>query len=179
MWAALAREAAHAAEHAPEPFYATAEFWVAVGFVILVALIGKRAYRLVAVALDERAERIRNRIEEASRLADEAQALLATYERKQRDAANEAEAIVNDARREADRLAAQASAELQRSLQRREELAIERIAQAEAAAVAEVRTRGIDVAIDATRRLLAQQLTAKQSDALIDQAIQDLPGKLH
>lgn len=179
MWSAFAAEAAHGAEHAAEPFYASAEFWVAVGLVILLALIGKRAYRLIVVSLDERAERIRARLDEASKLAEEAQTLLATYERKQRDAASEAEAIVADARREADRLAAQASADLERSLKRREELAIERIAQAEAAAVAEVRTRAVDVAMQATQALLVQKLTPAQSDALIDSAIDELPQKLH
>lgn len=179
MWSAFAAEAAHGAEHVAEPFYASAEFWVAVGLVILLALIGKRAYRLIVVSLDERAERIRARLDEASKLAEEAQTLLATYERKQRDAASEAEAIVADARREADRLAAQASADLERSLKRREELAIERIAQAEAAAVAEVRTRAVDVAMQATQALLVQKLTPAQSDALIDSAIDELPQKLH
>lgn len=179
MWSAYAAEAAHGAEHAAEPFYATAEFWVAVGLVIFLALVGKRAYRLIIVGLDERAERIRARLEEAGRLAEEAQALLATYERKQRDAASEAEAIVADARREADRLAEQASADLQRSLARREEAALERIAQAEAAALAEVRTRAVDVAMQATQTLLVQKLTPAQSDALIDAAIAELPQKLH
>ena len=180
MWAAHAAEQAGAAgQHAPEAFYATAEFWVAVGFVILFALIGKRAYRLVTVALDERAERIRSRIDEAARLAEEAQALLATYERKQRDAAGEAEQILADARREVDRLTQHAAAELERSLRRREEMAIERIAQAEAAAVAEVRIRAVDVAMQATERVLLEKMTPKQADALIDAAIAELPSKLH
>lgn len=155
------------------------EFWVAVGFVILIGLIGKRAYRLVVVSLDERAERIRGRIDEAARLAEEAQALLATYERKQRDAAGEVEQILTDARREVDRLAEQAAADLERSLRRREEMAIERIAHAEAAAVAEVRSRAVDVAIQATERLLVDKMTPKQADALVDAAIAELPAKLH
>jgi F-type H+-transporting ATPase subunit b len=179
MWAALAVEQGDVAHHAPEPFYATAEFWVAVGFIILLGLIGKRAYRLVIVSLDERAERIRGRIDETARLAEEAQALLATYERKQRDAAGEAEQILADARREVDRLTEHAAAELERSLRRREEMAIERISQAEAAAVAEVRASAVDVAVEATQRLIAAKMTAKQSDALIDAAIAELPGKLH
>ncbi|NJO55423.1 MAG: F0F1 ATP synthase subunit B [Rhodospirillales bacterium] len=179
MWSAFAADAAHGAEHASEPFYADPTFWVLVGLILLVALIGKRAYTLVVVGLDERAARIRERIDEATRLAEEAQALLATYERKQRDAADEAEQIVTDARREADRISEQASADLERSLKRRENLALERIAQAEAAALAEVRDRGVDVAMEATRRLLIQKLTPTQSDSLIDAAINDLPHKLH
>lgn len=179
MGAAQAAEHAAAAAHAAEPFYATAEFWVAVGFVILIGLIGKRAYRLVVVSLDERADRIRGRIDEAARLAEEAQVLLAAYERKQRDAAGEAEQILADARREVDRLSKHASQELERSLRRREEMAIERIAQAEASAVAEVRTRAVDVAMQATERVLLDKMTPKQADALIDAAIAELPSKLH
>ena len=131
------------------------------------------------MALDDRAEKIRNRIDEASRLAEEAQAMLATYERKQRDAAEEAEAILAGARREAERLAADAKEDLERALKRREAQAMERIAQAEKAAIAEVRARAVDVAIEATRRLLAERLTPKQADALIDAAIAELPKKLH
>lgn len=182
MWSAYAAEATHGAAHAAaeaEPFYATAEFWVAIGLLIFVTLVGKRAYRLIVVGLDERADRIRARLNEAGQLAEEAQALLATYERKQRDAAGEAEGIVADARREADRLAEQAAAELERSLKRREELALERIAQAEAAAVAEVRSRAVDVAMQATQALLIQKMTPAQSDALVDTAIKELPAKLH
>lgn len=180
MWAALAVEPADAAaQHAPESFYATAEFWVAIGFIILLALVGRRAYRLVTVSLDERAERIRGRLDEAARLAEEAQALLATYERKQRDAAGEAEQILADARREVDRLTEHAAEDLERSLRRREEMAIERIAHAEAAAVAEVRSRAVDVAMAATERLIADKMTPKQADALVDAAIAELPSKLH
>jgi F-type H+-transporting ATPase subunit b len=171
-------EAGHAAAQA-EPFYATAEFWVAIGLALFLFFVGRRAYRLLVVALDDRAEKIRNRIDDASRLAEEAQALLATYERKQRDAAEEAESILASARKEAARFSAEAKQDLERTLKRREVQALERIAQAEQAAVAEVRGRAVDVAIEATRRLLADRLTTDQANALVDQAIQELPKKLH
>lgn len=176
MWA-LAAEAG--AEHHAAPFYATAEFWVAIGFVLFVGLVARTAVRVVSVALDERAKRIKDQIDEAARLAEEAHQLLATYERKQREAAEEAEAIVESARREADRLAERAAHDLERSLARREELAMERIAQAEQAALAEVRGRTVEIAMAATRQLLAERLTSAQANALIDQAIDELPRKLH
>ena len=171
---ATGHEAAHA-----EPFYTAAEFWVAIGLGIFLFFVAKRAFNLIAVALDDRAERIKNRLDEASKLAEDAQAMLATYERKQRDAAEEAEAILARARREAERLEADAKQELERALKRREAQAVERIAQAEQAAIAEVRARAADVAIEASRRLLAERLTAGQADALIDAAISELPEKLH
>ena len=175
-WAA--ETAAHGAAHA-EPFYATAEFMVLIALAVFVFLIGRRAFNLLGVALDDRAEKIKNRIDEAARLADEAQAMLATYERKQRDAAEEADSILAGARREAERLTADAKRDLEAALKRREAQAMERIAQAEKAAIDEVRGRAVDVAIEATRKLLAERLTPKQQGALIDAAIAELPKRLH
>jgi F-type H+-transporting ATPase subunit b len=171
-WAAEA-----AAEHA-EPLYASAEFWVALAFLIFVALTARTVYRVISVALDDRAERIEGQIEEAKRLAAEAQGLLASIERKQREAAAEADDIVERARREADRLAARGAQDLEKALRRREELAMERLAQAEQSAIAEVRNRAVDVALEATRRILVAEMTADRADRLIDATIKDLPQKL-
>lgn len=171
--------AAEAVGNAAEPFYASATFWVGVGFVVFVALVSRIAYRVVTVALDDRAARIRNQIEEATRLATEAQELLASYERKQREAAEEAESIVDHARHEAARLSESAAQELERSLARRRQLAMDRIAQAEASAIADVRNHAIEVAMAATERLLSEKVKGKTADDLIDAAIKDLPKNLH
>jgi F-type H+-transporting ATPase subunit b len=171
-----AQHAAAATEHGE--VFTTAEFWVAIALAIFLFFVARRAYRIIVIALDDRAEKIKNRIDEAGRLAEEAQALLASYERKQRDAAEEAEAIIAGARREAERLSADAKEDLERALRRREAQAMERIAQAEAAAIAEVRARAVDVAMEATRRLMAERLTPQQADGLIDAAIAELPKKL-
>ncbi len=177
MIAWAAETAGHAAESGS--IFTEAEFWVAIGLALFLFFVGKRAFNLVGVALDDRALRIKNRIDEAARMAEEAQALLATYERKQRDAAEEAEAILDNARREAKRFAEEAKAELERTLKRREVQALERIAQAEQAAVAEVRGKAVDVAVEATRKLMTERLTPTQADLLIDTAIKELPKKLH
>ncbi len=174
---AAAEAMAHGAE-AGAAWYASPDFWVFVAFVMFVALIARTAYRLVTVALDDRANRIRNQIDEATRLAAEAQDLLAAYERKQREATREAEAILDEARREADRIAEQAGKDLQAALARRERLAMDRIAQAEQAAINDVRTTAIDLALAATERILSGTQGARQADALIDAAIADLPGRV-
>jgi len=181
MWTALAADAAaeHGSAHAAEPFYASAEFWVAIGFVIFVVAVARTAFRVIGVALDDRAEKIKSQLDEATRLADEAQQLLATYERKQREASDEAQSIVDLAQREADRLAEHEAQELERSLKRREELAMERIAQAEKAAINDIRGQAVTVAMEATKLVLAEQLTAQRANALIDDAIAELPKKLH
>lgn len=176
MWAAWAAEAA---EHGHEAFYATAEFWVGVGFVLFVVLVGRTAYRVMTVALDERAGRIRSQIDESERLAQEAQAMLADAQMKQKEATATANALIESARREAQRFAEQAAKDLEAALARREQSAKDRIAQAEAEAVAEVRRRAADVALEASRQVIAGSLTPAKSDALIDQAIAGLPKALH
>jgi F-type H+-transporting ATPase subunit b len=171
--------AAETAAHASEPFYANATFWVGVGFVLFVGLISRIVYRVVTVALDDRAERIRNQIDEATRVAEEARELLASYERKQREAADEAKSIVEHARHEAARLSESAAQDLERSLARRRKQAEDRIAQAEASAIADVRNRAIEVAMDATQRLLSEKIKGKSADDLIDAAIKEIPKNLH
>lgn len=154
-------------------------FWVLVAFVIFVALVWKPAGRMVGQMLDERSEKIRSDIEKAAKLREEAQALLAEYQKKQRDALKDAEAIITAARAEAEALSRQAGADLEASLKRREQLALQRIAQAEAQALTDVRAAAVDLAMQATRKILAEKLDAGRQDALIDSAIKELPAKLN
>lgn len=154
-------------------------FWVLVSFVIFVALVWKPGSKAVAQMLDDRAEKIRVDLEKAAKLREEAQALFAEYQKKQRDALKDAEAIIKAARDEAETLSKQAAADLEVSLKRREQLALQRIAQAEAQATADVRAAAIDLAMAATRKVLTDKLDAGRQDALIDAAIKELPGKLN
>ncbi len=162
-----------------EPFYATPEFWVAAGFVLVIALAYRPVMRAVTAGLDTRAGQIKGKLDEARRLREDAQALLAEYQRKQRDALQEADAILTHAREEANRLKVEAEKSLEESVQRREKQAIDRIAQAEVQAIAEVRNLAVDIAIGAAGRLVADQMSAQKANALIDGAIKDLPTKLH
>ena len=155
------------------------EFWVAVGFVILVAVIAKPAGRAFASMLDRRSDRIRDALDEAARLREEAQHLLAEHQRKQRDAVRETEEMLAKAREEAERLAAEAAANLEIALARREEMAHEKIARAEAEALQQVREIAVDVAVAATRKLIAEKLDAGRRSALVDAAVSELPDKLH
>lgn len=153
--------------------------WVAVAFVIFVALAWRPVARMIGGSLDARSARIRAELDEARKLREEAQSLLAEYQRKQRDALKEAEDILAHAKDEAERLRREAAANLEAALARRERMAMDKIAQAEAQAVADVRNRAVDVAIAATGRLLAETIDARQSDVLIDRSIDDLRRKLH
>jgi F-type H+-transporting ATPase subunit b len=157
----------------------TPEFWVAIAFVLFVVLAGRPIYRAVAAQLDARAARIKAELDEATRLREEAQHLLAEYQRKQREAMKEADEILAHARDEAARVKAEAAETLEATLARREKMALDKIAQAEAQALKEVRNEAIDIAVAAAERVLAKAVDDQRQAALVDQAIGELPSKLH
>ncbi|ACJ00871.1 ATP synthase subunit b 3 [Rhodospirillum centenum] len=154
-------------------------FWVLVAFVLFVAAVWRIAANTIGKALDDRAERIREEIEQAQKLREDAQAALAQYQRKQRDALKEAENIIAAAREEADRIRRRAATDLEASLRRREAQAMEKIAQAEAQAVQQVRDLAVDIAVAATERILVQNMDATRDEVLVGNAIAELPAKLH
>ncbi len=155
-------------------------FWAAVGFVALIGLlIYFRVGHKIGAMLDARSERIKQTLDEAAGLREEAQHLLAEHQRKQRDVVRETEEMLAKATAEAERLAAEAAASLEITLGRREEMAHEKIARAEAEALRQVRETAVDVAVSATRKLIAETLDEGRGSALVDAAISELPDKLH
>jgi len=157
-----------------------AEFWVGVAFVIfLLVLLWYRVPKLIAKSLDDRAQAIREELDEARRLREEAQALLADYQKKHRNVGQEAEAIVDLARREAQALAHETRVGLKESLERRTRMAEEKIARAEAQAVDEVRASAIDAAVAAAEKILREKMAGTGGAALVDQSIRDLKGRLN
>ena len=154
------------------------EFWIAVSFVIAIAILVKLAGGRFIGALDAHSARIASQLEEARKLREEAEALLAEQQRKQRDALNEARDIIAHAHSEAERISGEAAAELDRSLRLRELHARETIALSEAKAVTEVRGVVVDIAIEAARRALTSHLDQQRGSALIDSAIADVASQL-
>lgn len=154
------------------------EFWVLLAVLLFAAIVWKPARRFIIGTLDQRAMRIEGELEEARRLREEAEQLLAQYQKKQREAAAEAQAIVAHAREEAERIAAQAARDLEQSLERRQRLAEERIAQAESKAMAEIRAAAVDVAIEAARQIIVSELDERRGAAMLDTAIASLPQRL-
>ncbi|HTQ34568.1 MAG TPA: F0F1 ATP synthase subunit B [Stellaceae bacterium] len=155
-----------------------AEFWVLVAAIVFVALVGRKVAGAVTGGLDARAARIRGELDEARRLREEAEKLVAEYRAKQQQAATEAQAIVAHAEAEAERIAAQSARDLEAALERRQRTAEERIAQAEAKALDEVRAVAIDVAISAARDVITAQMDERRGGMLIDEAIVTLPQRL-
>jgi len=159
--------------------FANPENWVAIAFVIFVAATARPIWRALSGALDSRGARIKTELDEAQRLREEAQHMLAEYQRKQRQAVEEAKDIATQAQEDAERLRAAAQADLEAALERRERQALDRISQAEADAVDEVRRMAVDLAVGATRKLLAAKIDESKATALVDDAIRELDEKLH
>src|SRR5215472_7667510 len=158
--------------------FAEPEFWILLAVAAFVIGVWKPARRAILGRLDARAALIRDELETARRLRQEAQEALATYQKHQSEAAAEAEAILAHARTEAERIAAQAARNLEETLERRQRLAKERIAQEEGKALAEIRAVTVDVAIAAARQVIVAELYERRGAALIDAAIAALPQQL-
>lgn len=147
-------------------------FWVMVAFLILVGiLVWAKVPGMIAKALDQRGDKIRADLDQAAKLRAEAQAMHADYQKKQQAALAEAEAIVATAEADMKRLAAQAEVDLAASITRRKAQAEAKIAQAEAAAIQEVRNAAVDIAVEAARTILAQQMSGGAASATNDKAI--------
>ncbi len=164
------------------PFFSLSntDFVVWIGFLVFIGVIVyfKVPGRLMGL-LDDRAAGIRSDLDEARALREEAQTLLASYERKTRDAHARADDIVANARAEAESAADQARADLDVSVARRLAAAEDQIDSARNAAVREVRDRAIAVATAVAGEVVARQMSESEADALIDRSIETVQAKLH
>lgn len=156
------------------------EFFVALAFVMFIGLlVWKKVHLLIIGVLDKRAIDIKSQLEEARALRDEAHSLLAQSQREQRDAAAQVKEIAAQAERETKTLREVAGRDLDEAMMRRLAMAEQKITQAEAAAVKEVREVAVGIAAAAARQLLAAHLSGKDQSALVDDAIGGLDKKLH
>lgn len=174
--------AAAPAQAASGPFLSlgNTDFVVLIAFLLFLAvLVYFKVPGMLGKLLDKRATDIRSELDEARKLREEAQALLASYERKSRETQEQADRIVAQARSEAEQAAVQARADLEVSMQRRLQTAEAQIASAEAAAIKEVRDRAAAVAIAAASEVYAEQMSEAERSKLIDESISTVGAKLH
>jgi len=156
------------------------ENWVAFGFLCFIGLlIYLGALRKAIDAIDQRQARIKSELDDARRLREEAQALLAEFERKGREAESEAAAIIASATAEAERLAAEAKARTEEFVARRTKMAEAKIAQAEAQAVADVLSAAADAAVAAAEKILTSAAKGKVAEDLLKAGIADVKQKLN
>lgn len=162
------------------PSMGNTDFVVLIGFLLFLAIIFYfNVPSMLAGMLDKRAAGIKSDLDEARALREEAQTLLASYERKQREVADQAERIVTQAKADAEAAAEDAKASLQRSIARRLQAAEDQIQSAEDKAIQSVRDRAVEVAIAAAAETIASQMAASDADRLIDDSIAQVERRLH
>jgi F-type H+-transporting ATPase subunit b len=182
MTAILLSVAASPAFAATGPFVSlqNTDFVVVVAFLIFVGiLLYYKVPSTIGKMLDGRSASIKSDLDEARALRDEAQNLLASYERKQKDVQEQVNRIVSGAKEEAANAATAAKADIAASITRRLAAAQEQIASAEASAVKAVKDQAVIVAVAVAKDVLAAQMDAKSANGLVDDAIAVVADKLH
>ena len=157
-----------------------ASFWATAALVLFFALIAyMKVPGMITKGLDDRSDKIRNDLEEARRLREEAQQLLAEYQRKRKEAEQEAESIVSAAKHEAEAMAKEAEQKTEEYIARRTALAEQKIAQAEGQAMAEVRTAAVDLAVEAAEAVITKKMTGAASTSIFKSSLAELKERMN
>ena len=157
-----------------------ATFWALVSLVLFLALLAYlKVPSMMTKALDDRSDQIRNELSEARRLREEAQRLLSDYQRKRGEAEEEAKAIVAAAEHEAENLAAEAEAKTAEYVARRTAIAEQKIGQAEAHAIAEVKAAAVDVAVAAADRIMSEKVSSEARSELFRNSLSEVRKRMN
>lgn len=157
-----------------------ATFWATVALVLFFALIAYfKVPAMIGKALDGRSDKIRNDLEEARHLREEAQQLLAEYQRKRKEAEAEAETIVSSAKREADALKADAERKTEEYVTRRTAIAEQKIAQAEGQAIAEVKAAAVDIAVEAAESLMGKKMSGAAGADMFKKSLAEVKARMN
>jgi F-type H+-transporting ATPase subunit b len=160
--------------------FAEPEFWVAVAFFILMGVFAYLGvHRTVLTTLDHRHDRIKAELDDARRIKEEAAKVLEQYKARRASAEREAAEIITGAKAEAERIASEAKAKMEDFVARRTKTAENKIALAEAQALADVRAAAADAAIAAASTILSQSVNGEVADDLLAKGIQDVRTKLN
>lgn len=154
-------------------------FWVAISFLIFFSLTYKKIAKFAFGSLDDRSAKIKNELDEARRLREEAEGILQQYKQKQAHYLKEAESILANAQKDADSLRAYAEKDMNAQLEARTKQAMDRIAQEEAQAITDVRNHVVDIALAAARALIVDHVGTLSQDELVKLAINDIERKIH
>jgi F-type H+-transporting ATPase subunit b len=157
-----------------------ATFWSLIALIIFFVVIAYfKVPGMIGKALDGRSDKIRNDLEEARRLREEAQQLLAEYQRKRKEAEAEAETIVSSAKREADALKADAERKTEEYVTRRTAIAEQKIAQAEGQAIAEVKAAAVDVAVEAAQNLMGKKMSGAAGGDMFKKSLAEVKARMN
>lgn len=159
---------------------ADATFWALISLLIFLGIVlYVKVPSTIANALDDRADKIRNELEEARKLREEAQALLAEYQKKRKEAEKEAADIVDAAKREADMITTEAKQKTDEYVARRTALAEQKIAQAEADALSEVRGSAVDMALAAATRIIGEKVSSDSAGDLFRKSLDEVKARMN
>lgn len=162
-----------------DPFYLEPEFWVTLSFIGFMIMAYRPVASSISKALDSRSAQIAAELAEARRLREEAQELLAMYQKKQQEALAEAESMLSATKAEAELIAKQSKAELDQAIAKRKQVAMEKIAQAESKALQEVQNHVVDITVSVARAIITDHLVRTGNDDIVKQAASELERKLH
>lgn len=162
----------------PTGFFADPHAWVLLSTIVFAIIAWVKGKKPLLDMLDSRTARIKHELDEAERLKNEAQQLLADYQKKHRDAVATAQKIIDNAQESVVLIQKQAEEKLAENMKHRETHLLERIARAEAAAVQELRYQAADIAANAAKQLLSESMD-KRGIKLVDAAIEELPARLN
>ena len=154
-------------------------FWTAVAFFLMIALLYKKVFTFTARALDDRSAKIKSELDQARRLREEAEQVLAQYKQKQAEYLKESEAILHKARQDAAAMTAQAEKELKNALDARTKHALDKISQEEDKAIQDVRNHVVDIALAAARAIIIDHVSTLSQDELVKLAMVDIERKVH
>ncbi len=176
----LIAEETHGDGHEATGLLQDTSFWVSLGFILVMVLFWRlEVHKKIGAALDQRSVKISTELDEARRLREEAQELLAQYQRRQREAEEEANTIIEQAKVDAERLGREAKEKINEQLERRTKAAEAKIARAEEQAIAEVRSQTTDLAVNAARNIIKDRIDSGAQNALVEKSINDLRNKLN
>ena len=171
-----AEQAAHTAAHGS--FLQDPTFWVAVSFFITLFALIKLGGKSVCSYLDARAENISSKLEEAKKLREDAQALLAEYQQRQHDVDKKTEAMLQKAQEDAEKVKAEMQKQFDEGLNKREALTLKRLSMAEEKAMKEIRDLAIDISLASVEKIFSKNLAGEAGDKLIEDSIALLPDVL-
>lgn len=157
-----------------------ASFWATVALVLFLGLIVYlKVPGMMTKSLDERSDKIRNDLEEARRLREEAQQLLAEYQRKRKEAEKEAESIIAAAKHEAEAMAKDAERKTEEYVERRTAIAEQKIAQAEGQALAEVRAAAVDLALEAAASVIEKKMSGDTASGMFKSSLEEIKSRMN
>jgi F-type H+-transporting ATPase subunit b len=153
--------------------------WLGASFLIFLFILWKMGKDAFIKMVDTKIAGIRNEISTAESLRIESQELLAQYERKHRDAVQDAELIIKNAQKHAHQIKKDAEQELEETMARREKQLAERLERMKQNAITEIQQHAANLAIQATKEIIIDKMDDKVSDRLIEQSIKDVSGQVH